>query len=341
MARLFQAKKGCRVSILNYVAFGVDFTTKFYALKMIRKSVFANSSDKELFSSLQSQWGPNFDLWPSLPLAQIIDVESVGHYLTEKECDFFLKTNIDYTLCARSGRPILSVELYGLGNGFSRHGEYVQQGATTDPYRKMKLDLKLRVAQNEKYPLFVVAFEESTSLDKDICLTIVDGIIGHVLANQESKGPLSTLIADHGDLIELSPSTSEQDYIQDLLRHAEPLAELKWDPIAKLAAKYEHDAFEKGIVKSYRTEYLNHPELPGCDPFTDLSVIDKRIAETKDEVRVGCRIIADTPEMAILETVWLRTFENNAVSPLHIAVNIAELLVFKRALDLAGNYGIR
>ena len=307
---------------------------------MIRKSVFGSRGEKELFSSLHSQWGAKFDLWPSLPLAQIIDVESVGHYLKEKELDFFLKTNIDYTLCTRSGKPILSVEFDGLGKGFSRQGEYVQQAPTTDPHRKLKLDLKLRVAQNEKYPFFVVAFEESKSLDKDISLTIVDGIIGQVLAKKEFRESLRTLYDDHRDIIESLPSSSQQDNVQDLVWDAETLAELKWDPIAKLAAKYEHDAFERGIIKSYKTEYLNDPELPNGDPFTDLSVLEKRIEAMKNAVRVGCRIIADTPKVAIIETVWLRNFEDNLVSPLHIAGNIAELLVFKRALDLAEIYGI-
>lgn len=304
---------------------------------MIKTSVFGSRAEKELFTSLRSQWGARFDLWPSLPLAQIVDVESAKRYLKEKERDFFLKTNIDYTLCTTNGRPILSVEFDGLGKGFSRRGEYVQQEPTVDPHRKLKLDLKLRVAQNEKYPFFVVSFEESKLLNENVSLTIIDGIIGQVLAKREFQESLPILYDEHKDRIESLPSSSRHDYIQDLVLDAETLAELKWDPIAELAAKYEHEAFEKGIVKSYRTEYLNDPELPDGDPFTDFSVIEKRIAAMKNAVRVGCRIIANTPKVAIIETVWLRNFEDNAVSPLHIAVNIAELLTFRRALDLVGN----
>ena len=46
---------------------------------MIRKSVFGSRSEKELFTSLHTQWGSKFDLWPSLPFAQIIDVATLGH----------------------------------------------------------------------------------------------------------------------------------------------------------------------------------------------------------------------------------------------------------------------
>jgi hypothetical protein len=302
---------------------------------MIKRSVFGSRGEKELFTSLHSHWGSRFDLWPSLPLAQIIDIKSAGGYLKGKERDFFLKTNVDYTLCTKNGRPILSVEFDGLGKGFSRRGEYLQQEPTIDPHRKLKLDLKLRVAKKEEYPFFVVSFEESKVLDQDTNLTIVDGIIGQVLAKQELQESLKTLYDDHRERIESLPLGSRHDYIQELVLDAETLAELEWDPIAIAAAKCSYEAFEKGIVKSYRTEYLNDPELPDGDPFTDIAVIEKRIAAMQNAIRVGCRIIADTPKVAIIETVWLRNFEETAVSPLHIAVNIAELLVFKRALDLA------
>lgn len=302
---------------------------------MIKISVFGSRAEKELFTVLRSRWGVKFDLWPSLPLAQIVDVASVQRYLKEKELDFFLKTNVDYTLCAKDGQPILSVEFDGLGKGYSRNGEYVQLEPTIDRYRKMKLDLKLKVAQKEKYPFFVVSFEESKSLHEDLSLTIVDGIIGQVLAKQERQESLRTMYEEHKDHIESLHPSLQHEYVQDLVWDAEVRAELRWDPIADQASKYECEAFEKGIVKNYKIEYLNDPEFPDGDPFTDFSVMEKRITAIKNAVRVGCRIIANTPKVAIVETVWLRNFEDNAVSPLHIAVNIAELLAFRRALDLA------
>ena len=104
-----------------------------------------------------------------------------------------------------------------------------------------------------------------------------------------------------------------------------------------MAAKLEHEAFERGILNGYKTEYLNDPELPDGDLFGDSSVLEKRIEAINNAVRVGCRIIVNSPRIAIIETVWLRNFEDTVVSPLHIANNIAELLVFRKALDLIGN----
>lgn len=301
---------------------------------MIKRSVFGSKAERELFTSLQSRWTTRFDLWPSLPLAQIVDIESARRYLTNKELDFFLKTNIDYTLCTKNGHPVLSIEFDGLGKGHSREGVYLQKEPTPDPHRKLKLDLKLKVAQKEEYPFFVVSFEESKPLHEDVGLTVVDGIIGQVLAKQELRESLQTLYDDYRDEIESLHPSLQHEYVQDLVLDAEVQAELRWDPIAEQASKYEYEAFEKGIVKSFKTEYLNDPQLPDGDPFVDFSVMEKRIAAMKNAVRVGCRIIADTPKVAIIETVWLRNFEDSGVSPLHIAVNIAELLAFRRALDL-------
>ncbi len=312
---------------------------------MIKTSVFGSKAEKELFTSLRSRWGTRFDLWPSLPLAQIVDVGSVRRYLKKKEIDFFLKTNVDYTLCTKEGRPILSVEFDGLGKGFSRRAEYLQQAPTTDPHRKLKLDLKLKVAQREDYPFFVVSFEESNSLHEDIGLTIADGIIGQVLARRESHEMLQSFFdsIEYRDRIESLPSNSQYDYVQELVWDAGTLAELRYDPIADQAWKYECETSEKGIVRGYRIEHLwdpKVPDLPDGDPFTDLSlsILKKRIAGIKNAVRVGCRIIVDTPKVAIVETVWLRNFEGNAVDPSHVADNIAKLLAFRRALDLIENH---
>jgi len=47
--------------------------------------------------------------------------------LKEKENNYLLKTNLDYTLC-KGDRPLLSIEFNGVSLGFSRYGEYVQYG---------------------------------------------------------------------------------------------------------------------------------------------------------------------------------------------------------------------
>jgi len=143
--------------------------------------------------------------------------------------------------------------------------------------------------------------------------------------------------------MESLPSSLQYDYVQDLVWDADTLAELRCDPIADQAWKYECETSEKGIVRGYRIEYLwdpKIPDIPDGDPFTDLSlsILEKRVVAIKNAVRVGCRIIVDTSKLAIVETVWLRNFENNALDPSHMVGNISKLLAFRRALDLVENY---
>ena len=56
----------------------------------------------------------------------------------------FFKTNVDYVLCTKEGRPLLAIDFDGLGRGFDRYGTYVNVVETDDKYRKLKFDLKLK-----------------------------------------------------------------------------------------------------------------------------------------------------------------------------------------------------
>lgn len=300
----------------------------------IKKSVFGSKSEHELFSSLQSRWSKEFDLWPSLPFSSIVAIEKSESALNPKELDFFYKTSIDYTLCTKGGSPILSIEFDGLGKGYSRQGAYIQIEESTDPYRKLKLDFKIKIAQKLQYPFYVISFEESKELSQNLSHTIVDGIIGQVLSKREFQEKIKTLYDDNRKMIESLPVYAQREYIQDLVLDAETLAELQWDPIAELASKYQFEATEKGITRGFKTEYLNDHPLANGDPLQDIAVLEKNIDAIKNAVRVGCRIIINTPKIAIIETIWVRNFEDSLISPLHIATNIAEMLAFKKAVDL-------
>lgn len=300
----------------------------------IKRSIFGSKPEYDLFKSLQNRWSHEFDLWPSLPFSCIVELEQSEPSLNGRERNFFYNTNIDYTLCTKGGLPILSIEFDGLGKGFSRNGEYIQVQSSRDPYRKLKLDLKIKIAKKLNYPFYVISFEESKDLAPDINLSIVDGIIGQVLAKKEFREALQTLYEDNREKIESLPQDAQREYVQDLVLGAETMAEIQNDRIAELASQYESEVYKSGIAKGYKTSYLNDPPLPDGDPLEDITVLQKRFEAIKNAVRVGCRIIINTTKIAIIETVWVRNFEDNFISPLHIANNIAEMLAFKKARDL-------
>lgn len=296
----------------------------------IRNYVFGSGNEKELFNTLKTHWAQRFDLYPSLPFASIIDIDDAR--LSDTERSFLYKTSVDYTLCTKQGKPLVSVEFDGLGHGFSQDGKYIQIVPSTDQYRKLKLDLKLRLCKEVGYPLFVVSYDEKVSLGDDITLTIVDGLIGQVLAKRHFLLTIAKVVEQHQELLEGLPPDEQHEYIQDLVSDAGAEAELTWDPIAQKAAQLQGTLLGKVIWKSLRHEYLHDPELPGGDLF-DVQAFKHRVEALKHIRRVGCKVTLDTPEGKFSETAWVRNFQEFGVSPTTIAENIASLILFRNILN--------
>lgn len=150
----------------------------------LKNTIFDSKSEKGVFKSLQSRWSSKLVLYPQLPLSKIIELHP--EELAPAEKNFFYKTNVDYTFCEKSGRPILSIEFDGIGGGFSKDGVYLQVREAPDARRKKKMDFKLRLANAVSYPLVIVSYEEIESIDQQDSFTILDGIIGQYLAKIET-----------------------------------------------------------------------------------------------------------------------------------------------------------
>jgi hypothetical protein len=283
---------------------------------------------------LESLWKPKLNLYPSLPLSKIIDIKV--NELSDNERNFFYKTNVDYTFCNVNGRPILSIEFDGMGKGVSRRGIYIPSQETSDMYRKLKLDFKLKLTNILKYPLVIISYDEIKALEEGDSLTILDGIVGQILAKKKFNINLyrvSGIIEESKDIIEQMMPDDRYDYIQDIVTSAEVEAELSTDIIAKKASEFEMVFSNKIKDYSQKVEYLTDPPLPeiGVFPDIDIKAFEARIQAMKNINRIWCRIILNAPNIAILQTVWIRNFEDDFISPQTIATNIAEYLAFKRA----------
>lgn len=142
----------------------------------VRRTIFDSHSERELFVAIDSHWSSRgFVLYPSLPFTNIFDVRQFD--LSPEEKTFLFKTSVDYTLCTKEGKPIVTVEFDGLCHGFSRLGRYVgvRPAPSNDPRRHWKLDLKVRLATEAGYPLVVVSYHEKNTVTEGSRLTIVDG----------------------------------------------------------------------------------------------------------------------------------------------------------------------
>ncbi|HXI85044.1 MAG TPA: hypothetical protein VNL17_13240 [Verrucomicrobiae bacterium] len=295
----------------------------------LRPSIFDSKSEAEIFRSLSSRWTPKLALYPSVPFPKIIEVS--GEELRPKERDFFYKTNIDYTFCVGSGRPILSIEFDGIGGGYSKNGAYIPARPTIDPYRKLKLDFKLKLARKVNYPFVVVSYDEARMFDSDESLMFLDGIIGEVVAQDEFQRRVAEMYEESRPEIGRIEGADRDELLQDLVLAAEVEAEMAVDPVAQKASQYECLASDRKLAQRISESYLHDPPLPDMKDFFDVRALKARIAGIQKAVEVGYEITVDTPKGHVREAVWLRNFEGLGISPSSIAKKIAEYLVFKRA----------
>lgn len=226
--------------------------------------------------------------------------------------DFIYKTSVDYTLCKKDGKPLLSIEFDGLGHGFSKGGEYIQLVPTAkDEYRKLKLDLKLRIANEIGYPLFVVSYDEKEPIGPGLHLTVVDGIIGMTLAGKHFQYLINNLPVDEG-LISTLPEYELHEYIENLVLEAEVETEIKWNPIESLASEYLRQAKKKGLWLDVIGFYFPNQNV-----------------ELKNAVGVGS--IVETALGEIRKEVWVRDIQGLGSN---LSLSISKLLALKEACDL-------
>jgi hypothetical protein len=302
-------------------------------------SIFDSKAEREAFLALDARWSPKIKPYPQLPLAKLVKLDTDDE-LTAGQRRFFYATNVDYTFCADDGRPLFSVEFDGIGGGYSSSGKYRQARATDDPHRQLKMDFKLRVSDQVRYPLVVVSFDELQALDGKESLTILDGIVAQFVTRREEDALFKELVDDHADMIERLAGSERDEYMEDLVLQAGVLAELEHDPIAiaRMDAQQEAARFD---LSGHRTEWVFDPPLPDLSGGWPPSVesVKARIDGWEKAERVGVRAEVPTPLGAIVKTVWLRNVgHGSGLTPHLIAKEVALMLAFRSAVAIMGEH---
>jgi hypothetical protein len=281
-----------------------------------------------LFRALQTRWSPKLNIYPNLPLTNIIGGDSAS--LAPNEVRFLRSTSVDYTLCDRSDRPILSIEFDGLGEGFSRSGNYVPRFVTTkDPNRLWKLNFKLKIYESHFYPLFVVSFPEATPLGSDLSLAVVDGIIGYALAGLSTQARIDDQIeALHG------LGSAGREFVEDLVMGAEVEMRMEWDPIYRKVSEIQdaliqHEPRLKWSVRGLDPSEVTHTAARSPHP----EIARDRMRAFEEAQRLGHEVSVETTRGTITESVWVRNVGDWLMAST-ISEGIAELLAFKKALAL-------
>ncbi|MBA7533708.1 hypothetical protein ES705_25951 [subsurface metagenome] len=298
----------------------------------LKQKIFSGFHEEQLFQHINSRWSDNFNVYPELPFSKIFDISSLR--VNKKERDFLLKTNIDYTICDEQNRPLMSIEFDGWSHGYNRGSEYIQ--IKQDPLRKRKLELKLRIASEHNYPFYIIAHKEKGFISEKIHLTVIDGIIGQTVAKMKLQEKIEEQIEFRQDLLESLNEIERHEYIQDVVISTEVELELKWDPIANMAAEIEHILFEQNIPVATSFKPLSKPELPEIRDIFDLEELKKRFKAWEEIKWHGYEVTCETRKGKVTEKAWVRNFEGMWASPLIISKNIAELLALYRATTLNG-----
>lgn len=109
------------------------------------------------------------------------------------------------------------------------------------------MDLKLRIANEVKYPLIVVSYDEKIPISENLTLGIVDGIIGQVLAQLYSNIVIKERIKEYSHEFEHLPPDEQQEPFQQIIIDTEVDAEFMWDPILQEASNLWRIVRNRGL----------------------------------------------------------------------------------------------
>ena len=297
----------------------------------VRDSIFGSKSEARGFHLIEHTWGDRYRLCAQFPWSALFEPASNRRDTS----NLFFKTSVDYVLCTREGRPLLAIDFDGWGGGFDRAGEYVQVEATPDRNRKAKFDFKLRYAKTNDFPYHIIASEEFRALDDGLELTVVDGIIGSVIAKKSFLERAPAFLEEHADEIEHIPCADQSDYIQDLATSLEVDCDVEHNPIIhktfEVMDRVREIAGSMPSCSGYRT--FEEPALPTFEwpPWEHLEAFQRR-AEALHRVEWwGCiAILEDTPVGEVSEVVKVR----NVAHSMTLVNEIGELMVWRKLLRL-------
>jgi hypothetical protein len=161
---------------------------------MRRPSIFGSGVERETFLAIRKKWEREVDVFPQVPVKCVVGFSRVQAIQERRKKQYLLRTEFDYVVCDKKhGTPILVIEFDGMGGGFSRDLRYVTKVAPIrGRNRSTKFHAKLDVCADAGIPAVVVSMPERDSIGEDNRLTIIDGIIGEVLASHTFENILKT-----------------------------------------------------------------------------------------------------------------------------------------------------
>jgi len=304
----------------------------------VAKTVFASNSEKTNYYKLKRTWGEKYNIYHNLPflnvlspkgirdISQGLDVRPKG--FTQEEFNLLKKTSIDYTICNLKDEPLFCIEFDGMQQGFNKGTEYISDDRILHPsnWRKKITELKLRVAMSNFFPFIVVGATYFKAISNSTKLTIVDGLIGNLLATMDVKKKNRNFSVEQLGLTNdefQSLSEEEKDYIiKDWMISIEIESQFKNNPLANRRADLERIC--QGLWSGYSILSLVNPSFEPGD-IKDLQSVKLH----------GLRIVYHTNDLGpISGDAWIPNFNMPYVSGFTILEDIAAICALEKMIEL-------
>ena len=305
----------------------------------VKQRVFGSRQERENYYKLCRRWRSSHNIYHNLPFLNVFSISDVP--LSEIEKSRLKKTSIDFTLCDAGDSPLVCVEFDGLYDGVNIGTDYHPAREPDSDWRQIICSLKLRVAHCSDFPFFVVGSDQFKEISPKLKLTIVDGIIGAVLARRAAHSRLKQgfdpqEVGWDRESFEKLEFGTQQEIIQDWVTDVETIAELENNPVSKLAAKLSCDL---GAVPA--GEFMHFPEVVECPFIGDPDFIEKfetRIKQIDAALYVGRKMtVRSSDGRKVTRIVILPHFKVPGFSIEYgLAGDIAELLCLEALLRARG-----
>lgn len=110
--------------------------------------------------------------------------------MSDRPKEFLLKTTFDCDI--KTHESLLVIEFDGLTGGFSNEGKYfIKSTPENDPYRKLKMDTKLKACSAFHIPAIVVSYQECAVINESEHMIIILDVI---IADAIEKKTMNRLI---------------------------------------------------------------------------------------------------------------------------------------------------
>lgn len=302
----------------------------------INESVFPSKKERDGFEHLKSRWNSEYHLFPNLPFLQVLNTYDLFDFsdpntikplqIAKEDLQRLKKTSIDYTLCDKEDKPLLSIEFDGVNNGFNTGFEYKSKQQINE-WRKIITELKIKIALASNYPFFVLSSLQFVYLEQKEKLAIVDCIIGSVLASKEMRRKFDVGFdpIEYGytqDEFEKLSIYDQESIIEDWGIGIEVESNFDKNPLYNLVYTLENEL----EIKRMGYGNIESPMLMGIsNPQKRLEIFEK-----VDQIGATAWVELDDGNK-IFGTVWIPNFKSYGYSHYNYIYELATYIALVKA----------